>query len=387
VARARDQVENGSYGDAMRTLASLPSKGVPSALAVEAGLLETTASLVTRGEEAGKAACAKAVVAADYDPEVARDQSPKVRAACRAAAAEERKSRLSRSKVTLSDLDVRRPEVAWQPVRISATASQVPSWLRVVARVTSSALEGSFDLALAPSQEGPLKGTLDATWIRPKATIKIELVAQDRFGDLGPTGQSVTVVVPRAEALLSFGQVPSNATVSVDGSPVQLDGDGTTPVLPGKHKVSMELPSGAEASTSVEVERGSVSRLALSPSKGSGLTWPIVFGAGAVALGAVGGVFMLNAANRASEIEELSAKREPGTNLPATEYSEIQQRDDERKTFSLVGTGLLIGAGVSAAVAVTILLWPEGKAKTPAKTGMRVLPVVGPGSVGVVGTF
>ena len=39
--------------------------------------------------------------------------------------------------------------MAGAPVRGSTTASSVPSWLRVVARLESSALAGSYDLALA----------------------------------------------------------------------------------------------------------------------------------------------------------------------------------------------------------------------------------------------
>lgn len=390
VARAREQTENGAYAEALRTLASLPKSGVPTALAVEAGLLETTAALVAKGADAGQAACSKAVIAAGYDPEVAREQSPKVRAACKAAAAEERKQRLARANVTLSALDVQKPGVAWQPIRISATASQVPPWLRVVARVTSSALEGSFDLALAPSLEGPLRGTLDPSWIRPKARIKVELVAQDKFGDLAAPPQLAELEVPSAEARVALGEVPSGAVVSIDGSEVKPEPGGTVTVTPGSHTIEMELSNGASASTKVDVQRGSVAQVALSPQKSGGKTLAWIATGASVALGAAGGVMLFNAASRASEIEELSQKREEGTNLPATEYSEIASKNDDRQTFATVGTVLLIGAGVTAAAAITLWLLPDGSSKPSDQKSAsvpRLAARIGPTSIGLAGTF
>lgn len=391
VARAREQVENGAYAEALKTLSALPKKDLPVALAVEAGLLETTAALVAKGNEAGEAACAKAVVAAGYNPEVAREQSPKVRTACRNAAENERKQRLARESVTLSNLEVKKPDVAWQPVRISASASQIPGWLRVVARVTSSALEGSFDLALAPSQEGPLLGTLDPSWMRPKARINVELIAQDKYGDLPSQPQASAFEVPEPEAMVELSDVPGGAQVRVDGDAEKPDEKRRIAVKPGKHTVEMRLANGASASADVEVPQGTVARVALSPQKGGGqaLAW-IATGA-TVALGAVGGVLLFNASSRASEMEELSQKREEESNLPATEYSEIAAKNDERKTFATVGTGLLIGAGVTAALAVTLWLWPDGSAKAgdekKASRGPRLFVGVGPGSLRLSGQF
>jgi hypothetical protein len=392
VARAREQVENGAYADALRTLAVLPKRNVPPALAIEASLLETTAALVTRGVDAGAAACAKAVVASGYDPEVARDQSPKVRTACRASAEKERRGRLAAAGVTLSDLEVEQPEVAWQPVRISATASAAPPWLRVVARIKSSALEGSFDLPLPPSPDGPLRGTLDPSWIRAKARIEITIVAQDKFGDLGDTDQKAAIEVPAAEAIVALGDVPSSARVLVDGKPVTPDEAGRIAVSPGKHTVGMEFESGASSSAKVDLQRGSVARVALSPDRGSGRTLAWVATGSAGVLGAVGGVLLINAAQRKGEMEELAARREPGTQLPATDYAEIKARDDERRLFTKLGMGLAIGGGAIGVAALTLWLLPEGGgSRKPAKKDAHAsgtwMPLIGPGSVGVAGTF
>ncbi|UQA59622.1 hypothetical protein [Polyangium aurulentum] len=392
VARAREQVENGSYADALRTLAALPKNDVPPALAIEASLLETTAALVTKGADAGAAACARAVVASGYDPEVARDQSPKVRTACRASAEKERRGRLAAAGVKISDLEVEQPEVAWQPVRISATASSAPPWLRVVARIKSSALEGSFDLPLAPSPDGPLRGTLDPSWIRAKAKIEIAIVAQDKFGDLAVTEEKASIQVPAAEALVALGDVPSSARVLVDGDRVTPDEEGRVAVSPGKHTVEMELDTGASSSAKVDLQPGGVARVALSPQRGSGRTLAWVATGSAVVLGAVGGVLLINAAQRKGEIEELAGRREPGTQLPATDYAEIKARDDERRLFTNLGMGLAIGGGAVGVAALTLWLLPEGGgSKKPAKKDARAsgtwMPLIGPGSVGVTGTF
>ncbi|MBK9259167.1 MAG: hypothetical protein IPM54_04965 [Polyangiaceae bacterium] len=390
VAKAREQTENGAFADALRTLSTLPKSDLPPTLAVEAGLLEATAALVTKGEAGGQQACAKAVVAAGYDPEVARDQSPKVRAVCRAAAERVRKERIDKAGVKLGDISVAAPEVAWQPVRLSADVEKAPTWLRVVARVRSSALEGSFDLPLAPSPEGPLRGTLDPSFIRPGATLEISLVAQDKFGDLLVTSGKQTVAVPKREALVSFGDVPSAARVFVDDKPVEPDDSGRVAVEPGKHEVSMEVGE-ASASTKVEVERGSIARVALSPQKGGGRTLAWIATGSAVVLGSVGGVLLGTAASRKAEIEDLAKNRELGTSLPATSYADIKARDDERRLFSNVGAGLAIGGGVVGALAITLWLLPSGRSSAPAKKEAHVWttiePQIGLGTVGLSGRF
>lgn len=389
VAKAREQTENGAFADALRTLGQLPKNDVPPALAVEAGLLEATAALVTKGEGAGQTACAKAVVASGYDPEVARDQSPKVRGVCRAAAEKVRKERIDKAGVKLGDISITAPEVAWQPVRLSAEVEKAPAWLRIVARVRSTAIEGSFDLPLAPSPDGPLRGTLDPSFIRPGATLDISLVAQDKFGDLLVTAGKQSIAVPKREALVAFGDIPGSAKVFVDDKPVQPDDDGRVAVEPGKHEVSMEIGE-ASSSTKVEVERGAIARVALSPQKGGGRTLAWIATGSAVVLGAVGGVLLGTAAIRKAEIEELAAQREPGTNLPATTYSVIKSRDDERRLFANVGTGLAIGGGVVGAVAITLWLLPSGRksaAKKDAQVWTTIQPQIGLGTVGLSGRF
>lgn len=390
VARAREQNESGSYAAALKTLERLPAKGLPKALAIDAALLETTASLVERGPEAAAKACAKAIVAADYDPEVARELSPKVRSVCADAATSERGARLDRAGVKVTGFTVQAPEVAWRPVRVQVDTSAAPKGLRMVARVTSSALEGSFDLALAPSVEGPLRGTLDAAWIRPTSKLEIDLIAQDKFGDLGAPIQSTTLAVPAVEAMVLLGEVDSDARVTVDGDAVKVGDAGGVPVSPGSHTIALALPSGASASTRVDVKQGNIVRVALSPQRpNTARTLAWVATGTTVALGAVGGVLMLTADGQRAEIEALSAKREPGSDLPATSYADIRSKDDERKLFTNIGAGLLIAGAVTGAAAITLWLLPSGGSSSThdKSAGLTVRPIVGLGGAGISGSW
>lgn len=391
VAKARDQIDNGNYADALRILASLKNKTLPPQLAVEAGLLETTALLVAQGADAAVPACGRAVVAAGYDPEIARDQSPKVREACRAAAKKVRSERLGSDGAKVSGLEAPPPEVAFQPVRLSTTVDKKPAWLKLVARVESSALEGAFDVPLVPSDEGPLRGTLDAAWIRPKSKLKIALVPQDRFGDLGEPLDTKTIDVPAAEALIALGSVPEGARVTLDGEPVTPEADGHVPAAPGSHEVAMTLSSGAYAEANVELRRGGITRVALAPQQPSpSFVLPAIATGTAVALLGAGGVLMLTAESRRSELEEKAAEREPGTSLPANDYAQLQAIDDERSTFQTVGIGLLAGGGAVAVLATVLWIVPAtsgGSAEEAPPKPVAVVPVLGPGYVGLSGRF
>jgi hypothetical protein len=399
VARARELVEAGNYPEALRMIALLEGRELPPAVAVESALLETTAALVVKPGDV-VAACKKAIVASGYDPDVARDQSPKVRAACRDAAADVRGGRLEREGVKVGDLEASKPEVAWQPVRLRATVEPRPEWLQFVARVGSKRLEGTFDVALVPGDEGKLYGTLDASWLRPGDRLQVQLVAQDRFGDLGEPVRKTTIDVPEAEGMIALGDVPSGAVVKVDGRRVTPAAGGRIPVEPGPHEVEM-IQGEATAQTDVEVARGGVARVALSPavSRSNALAW-IATGTSVACL-ATGGVLMLVADGRRADIEEAAARREPGTDLPATDYAQIEGLESDRAAFSTAGTVLLVAGGATAVLATTLWLWPSGggggdeadeaapgpQARAPRPAAPSVGATLSPGWVGLRGSF
>ena len=380
VARARDQIDSGNYAAAATTLGLLRGKTLPPQLAIDAALLETTAALVNQGQDQAIAACGRAVVAAGFDPEVARDLSPKVREVCKTAGKKVRGDRLASEKVAVGKLSVQALSVAYEPVRISTTVDKKPAWLRVVARVEASGIEGAFDVPLIPSDEGPLLGTLDASWIRPKATLTIKLVAQDRFGDLPVALDTQHLQVPAAEAAIALGVIPTGAVIKLDGNKVTADAKGVVAASAGKHEISMTLDSGASAEADVELTRGKVAQVGLVPQDSSpsrALPWAAT--GTSLALLAAGGVLLINAEARRSELEDKAAEREPGTGLPANDYATLKSIDDERTLFQNVGIGLLAGGGGVAIAATIFWLVPIGGSSSSA----RVTPVIAPGYGGV----
>lgn len=386
VAKARDQVDAGNYADALRSLAPLKSqKSLPQAIAIEAGLLETTALLVTQGNEAASGACARAIVAANFDPDVARELSPKVRDVCKTAAKKVRGERLGQEKAKVGKLEVVAPEVAYQPIRIATTVENRPTWLRLVARVESSGIEGVFDVPLIPSDEGPLVGTLDPSWIRPSASLSIQLVAQDKFGDLSESIDTQKLQVPAAEAAIALGEVPSGAKITLDGNAVTPDPKGNVAATAGKHEIAMTLTSGATAETDIELTRGVVTRVALTPQAPSpSRVLPWIATGTSLALLVAGGVLLINAESRRAELEDAAQEREPGTDLPANDYATLQDIDSERQVFQYVGIGLMAGGGAVAIAAVVLWLVPTGGGSASAAS---IQPLVGPGYLGASGRF
>jgi hypothetical protein len=72
-----------------------------------------------------------------------------------------------------------------------------------------------------------------------------------------------------------------------------------------------------------------------------------------------------------------------GSSCPTTEQSKI----DGYHTMTLVSTAGFIVAGLGAATGVVLLLTHVGDSPSTPTTGLHVLPVVGPGSLGAIGTF
>ena len=108
----------------------------------------------------------------------------------------------------------------------------------------------------------------------------------------------------------------------------------------------------------------------------SPLPW-VAFGIGAAGLGVgvVGGVLALG------KHSDLATACPGGTCGPAQ-----QGELDSYHSLGLVSTVGFVVAGVGAAAGVTLLL-VRPRADVAATTGVRVVPVLGPGSLGAVGTF
>jgi hypothetical protein len=160
-------------------------------------------------------------------------------------------------------------------------------------------------------------------------------------------------------------------TVAPGGSvdaPLTLDPDPTAAAVPAP-AVTPATPPPATDQKPVPDQ---------TPQSGGGTIWPwVAFGVGGVGLGVgiVGGVLALG------KHSDLANNCSGGACGPA-QQSEL----DSYHTMGLVSTVGFVVAGVGAAAGVTLLiLQPKGGA--PPASGLHVVPAVGPGSIGAVGTF
>lgn len=100
-----------------------------------------------------------------------------------------------------------------------------------------------------------------------------------------------------------------------------------------------------------------------SPAPANGVfSWPwIAFGLGGVGLGVgtVAGVLAL----------------------------ENNSQTDSPHTLGLISVASFVAAGLCTAAGITLLLLQPAAGSTPATSGLRIVPVLEPGSIGVVGQF
>ena len=226
---------------------------------------------------------------------------------------------------------------------------------------------------------------------------------------VSPRIGAVTITLKSAD-----GQaLPASAQVTWDGGPVSAATLGIKrPANPGAHTVhascdgyrpvdlQVNVPVGGGVDAPLVLSRGEATAapapapagpataLPASPppdqvsaesSSGPGV-WPwVAFGVGGAGL-LVGGI---TGAMVISKHSDLSGKC-PGGTCTTDQQSNV----DSYNTLGTVSTVGFVVAGVGAAAGVTLLLvlHPKGDSAPPA-TGMRVTPVLGPGSLGAVGVF
>jgi hypothetical protein len=152
--------------------------------------------------------------------------------------------------------------------------------------------------------------------------------------------------------------VPESGSVD---APLSLEKDATAPVPPADASATPAL-----AAMSSQPAQGA-----------SPLPW-VAFGVGAAGLG-VGVVAGVLALGKHSDL----AKSCTGGSCGPAQQSEL----DSYHSLGLISTVGFIVAGVGAAGGVPLLLLQPRAESGPATGGLRITPVLGPGSVGAVGTF
>lgn len=197
----------------------------------------------------------------------------------------------------------------------------------------------------------------------------------------------------------------TGVAVVLDADPVSSASLGVRrPVDPGGHVVrasaagyksveqQVTVPEGGSIDVSLSLEKDAappappvdasatpvLAPVSSQPTRGaSPLPW-VAFGLGAAGLG-VGVVAGVLALGKHSDL----ASSCPGGTCGPAQQSEL----DSYHSLGLISTVGFIVAGVGAAGGVTLLLVQPRADSAPATSGLHVVPVLGPGSVGASGTF
>lgn len=202
-------------------------------------------------------------------------------------------------------------------------------------------------------------------------------------------------------AVVKFSITPAEATIAVDGNPVE----GRRLILqPGAHTLSLSAEGYQPVEQPLKVSAGSVENTVISMAKSGsgdsatistsgdgadtasggddGPSIPILITGGVLGLGALGAGIGLHvvASGKGGErqdlIDGLSTDGACSSGSPPAECADIADLADQESTFSAAGTGLLIGGGVIVAATVTYWLWPRGSDGDD--VAWQLVPTVGP---------
>jgi hypothetical protein len=185
----------------------------------------------------------------------------------------------------------------------------------------------------------------------------------------------------------------AGAEISIDGDVVPADAAAQPrKVNPGKHVVSATAQGYEPASVEVDVVEGQVVPAVLTmtpvaaapsvaPTKPGGLS-PLVFvGFGVGAAGLIAG--SVTGALSLSKTSSIEGRCTDGI-CPSSTAADISSANTlanvSNISFALGAAGVAVGV-------VGIFLSGSSGEKTPASGGIRIMPAIGPGSVGVIGVF
>lgn len=118
------------------------------------------------------------------------------------------------------------------------------------------------------------------------------------------------------------------------------------------------------------------------------VTSGLFFAAGLASAG-VGGSYLLKASDTRNEADKLfeQCRLMNGGTCPGEMSEVILSKDNDADHQSKVGIFCMVGAGVGVVTGLTFLIIDLSTAKVESARAPRILPVIGPQSLGVVGTF
>jgi hypothetical protein len=356
-------VEQLEFEDALGLLLPMhDATGVPTALTVEAALLESSAYIALQQQAAAVAACRRGIVAANYDPEIAREQAPRVQAACRIAAAEARTALVEERRIAIGDVQVTSARVAWNPIRITAQIRGNVTNLVTEAEVRIND-NSAFTVVLRDAGGGIRSGSIDANLGVPGGRIQVVPLVRDEFGILVRSETPTTYIVPEDEAAVRFNAGSDEGPLEVDGRSTRARvrvGD-VVPLPLGSHVLEVRTPRG-RSHAAINLRRGEIALLTLHSEAGSNALdiarWSSTVGA--VALLGAGGVFYFLAASAGNQLAGYAeTARDPQTGLPLIQWSDVAPIDETRATNQNIAIGLFAGGAALAVVAIVTWAIPH----------------------------
>jgi hypothetical protein len=211
--------------------------------------------------------------------------------------------------------------------------------------------------------------------------------------------EAITALDARIPTIqIDLVNAPAGTRATLDGNPLEAADLGVVfQVNPGKHTITVEPPGAAKVTREVELKEKAAEKVRVdlapaaeagptatassssAPAGGRSLLLPaIAFGAGGAGL-LVGAITGGMAFSRAGDIRKLC-----GDDLVCPESSRDKVDLEGAKGFGYASTVGFVVAGIGVAAGVALLLLPIGKKK---EEPARAAVVVGPGFLGVKGTF
>ncbi|MEI8256217.1 MAG: hypothetical protein WCJ30_11155 [Deltaproteobacteria bacterium] len=380
INRARSLLDQLELEQAIGLLIPLhDAPNVPAALAIEAAILETNGLVAMQRLPEATSACVRAVQRANYNPEVAHEQAPRIQAVCHAAAERARHDLVATRTLAIRSVAIQTGAVAWNPVRIEGSFEGELAGFTTQAEVVIGSGQ-PFTVNLTSTGQ-PLRSVmLEASLASPNAEVRVTPLIRDEYGVLVRADAPTIARIPTPEAAVRFALGTDEGPLRVDGASTgaQAHVGDTIPLAVGQHTIEVQARSGVTARASVTLHRGEIATLTVHGTAGSTLRdvarWGSTVG-GVLVLGA-GAVFQFFAASNAAQLNQFALTRDSNTGQPLIDWAAVAPINESRVLDQTLATGFFIGGGVLAGVAIVLWALPSNReTAAPARaTAFRVTP-------------
>lgn len=381
INRARSLLDQLEFEQAVGLLIPLhDAPGIPETLRVEAALLETNALVAMQRQPDAIAACVRAVEHANYNPDVAREQSPRTQAACRTAAEQARHDLIGRRSLAIRNVGISTGPVAWNPVRVEVGFDGDLTGLTTQAEVVVGTGQ-PFTVNLPNTGQPTRTAILEASLAAPNADVRVTPMIRDSFGVLVRSDSASTARIPTPEAAVQFALGSDEGPLRVDGTSTgrRAQVGDTLPLSVGPHSIEVQARSGVTARASVTLHRGEIATLTLHGTSGTTARDVVKWGSTIVGVAglAAGAVFQFLAYSNALQLTQFANQRDDATGQPLIDWQAGAPIQRSLQVNQNLATGLFIGGGVLAGVAIVLWALPsnrESAAPNGRRSAVRFVP-------------